>query len=155
VSTAHPNAFRPDMRLHSPAQYQRVLRESRCLHSASVRLHVHQPNPSAAALRARLGITVSKRVSKLAVVRNRFKRIVRNSFRQYGQQLPPGDYVIVAKAGKTPGEGLAEELMALWQRATLLNPTGEAGTMSGYNAAQPARDTPIPVGIRRPSSPDR
>lgn len=143
------------MRLHSPAQYQRVLRDSRCIHGHSVRLHVHVPAESALTPRARLGITVSKRVSKRAVDRNRIKRIVRNSFRQHCRQLPPGDYVIVAKPAKMSGDGLARELLALWQRAILLNPTADPGTMAGYTAAQPTRDAPIPAGASRPSSSNR
>ena len=143
------------MRLHSPAQYQRVLRDSRCLHSRSVRLHLHNPDHPATPPRARLGITVSKRVSKLAVIRNRIKRITRDSFRQHNGQLPPGDYVIVAKPGKSPGDGLADELMVLWQRAILLIQARDTGTMSGYTAAQHVSDVPSPVGASRPLSSDR
>ncbi|PIX60098.1 MAG: ribonuclease P protein component [Lysobacterales bacterium CG_4_10_14_3_um_filter_64_11] len=155
VSRAHPNAFRPDARLHSPAQYQRVLRASRCLHGATVRLHLHEPNRAGKGPRkARLGITVSKRVSKLAVIRNRFKRITRDSFRRHYPMLPPGDYVIVAKSGKALSEGLAQELALLWQRAISLNPTGDTGTMAGSTTVTPASETSNPVGERRPSSSD-
>lgn len=143
------------MRLHSPAQYQRALRDNCCIHGRSVRLHVHPRAESTRTPRARLGITVSKRVSKRAVDRNRIKRIVRNSFRHHCRQLPPGDYVIVAKPVKIPGDGLAQELLVLWQRAILLNPTADPGTMAGYTAAQPIRDAPIPAGSSRPSSSNR
>lgn len=155
MSAAHRNAFRPDARLHSPAQYQRVLRDNRCLHGRSVRLHLHSASePGDGPRKARLGITVSKRVSKLAVIRNRIKRITRDSFRRHYPMLPPGDYVIVAKAGKATSEGLAQELAVLWQRAIALNLAGDTGTMAGSTSAQPRSATPTPVGESRPSSSD-
>lgn len=143
------------MRLHIPAQYQCVLRDSRCIHGRSVRLHVRQPADAKTAPSVRLGITVSKRVSKRAVDRNRIKRVVRDSFRRHCRQLPAGDYVIVAKPVKLPGDGLEQELLVLWQRAILLNQAGDRGTMAGYTAAQPTRDASIPAGSSRPSSSNR
>ncbi len=46
---------------------------------------------------ARLGIVVAKRNVKLAVARNRLKRIVRESFRQQQQALQGLDIVVVIK----------------------------------------------------------
>lgn len=45
---------------------------------------------------SRLGITVSRRVAALAVVRNRLKRQIRESFRLLKGALPPVDVVILA-----------------------------------------------------------
>ncbi len=48
----------------------------------------------------RIGITVTKRVSKRAVHRNRVKRLVREFYRKNRDQLPAGvDLVVVAKRG--------------------------------------------------------
>ena len=47
--------------------------------------------------RARLGITVSRRVSTRAVSRNRLKRLVRESFRHYKYSLSGMDLVVVAR----------------------------------------------------------
>lgn len=46
---------------------------------------------------ARLGIVVAKRNVKLAVARNRIKRLVRETFRQQQQRLDGLDIVVVVK----------------------------------------------------------
>jgi len=47
---------------------------------------------------ARLGITVSKKVSKKAVVRNRIKRQIREYFRAHHYEFEPLDYVVIARS---------------------------------------------------------
>lgn len=67
----------------------------------------------------RLGIAVSRRVSRKAVVRNRIKRQIRESFRIRRQALGEIDYVVVAKtpAADRPGPELRGELERLWSKA--------------------------------------
>lgn len=48
---------------------------------------------------ARLGLAVSKRVIPSAIVRNRLKRIIRESFRLNQQRLPNLDIIIVVTRG--------------------------------------------------------
>jgi ribonuclease P protein component len=48
---------------------------------------------------ARLGITVSRKVSSHAVQRNRLKRLVRESFRYHGQTVAGLDVVAIAQPG--------------------------------------------------------
>lgn len=47
----------------------------------------------------RLGFAVSKKAAKLAVQRNRVKRVVRDSFRLKQHQLPAIDIVVIGKGG--------------------------------------------------------
>lgn len=66
----------------------------------------------------RLGLTVAKKHLKRAHDRNRIKRIVRESFRLKQYELPPHDFVFVAKAGigKLTNAELFDTLEKLWQR---------------------------------------
>lgn len=66
----------------------------------------------------RLGQAVPKKQIKLAVDRNRFKRLVRESFRLHQHSLPANDYVVIAKksANELSNQDLNELLDKLWQR---------------------------------------
>lgn len=77
---------------------------------------------------ARLGLAISKRVSKRAVERNRIKRLVRESFRRVRHRLPAIDLMVMAReqAAGVPGPELLAELEALWQKLPgLASGTGE------------------------------
>src|SRR5271156_2082915 len=54
---------------------------------------------------ARLGLAISKRVSKRAVERNRIKRLVRESFRRVRDQLPAIDLMVMAREQAAGGPG--------------------------------------------------
>ena len=80
---------------------------------------------------ARLGLAVSRKVSKKAVRRNRIKRIARDSFRRHRDRLPSVDILLIARSGAdaTDNAGLHAELEQLWQRIAALNGAGRIGTM--------------------------
>jgi ribonuclease P protein component len=82
---------------------------------------------------ARLGLAVSRRVSKRAVERNRIKRAVRESFRRVRAQLPPVDLLVIASeaARDRPATQLMAELETLWKRLPPLKPSSPAGTIAG------------------------
>ncbi len=67
-----------------------------------------------------MGLTVSRRVSKKAVQRNRIKRQIRESFRLNRKDLPSIDFVVVSKVGCESQENrrLRIELDMLWNKAS-------------------------------------
>lgn len=66
--------------------------------------------------RVRFTVVVSTKVSKLAVRRNRIKRIIRETFKLFSQRLPFGDYVLICKIQS----GNAEKSELLQQLENLL-----------------------------------
>jgi ribonuclease P protein component len=79
----------------------------------------------------RLGLAISKRVSKKAVRRNRIKRIARDSFRLTRRDLPAVDILLIARSSADLEHNavLRAELVHLWDRIATLNGVGSAGTM--------------------------
>ena len=67
---------------------------------------------------ARLGLAISKRVSKRAVERNRIKRLLRESFRRIRHQLPAIDMMVMAReqAAGMAGPDLLAEMDLLWKK---------------------------------------
>lgn len=67
---------------------------------------------------ARLGLAISRRAAAAAVVRNRLKRQVRESFRHGRAGLAPVDLVVMAQpaAGGAPSEQLRVSLRRHWER---------------------------------------
>ncbi|MBS0566203.1 MAG: ribonuclease P protein component [Proteobacteria bacterium] len=106
----------------------------------------YRPNAGAS---PRLGMAVSRRVSKLAVVRNRIRRQIRESFRLHRPHLPLCDVLVIARgsAAQVDNVALRAELEQLWRKliaqignatasgvepaaaAQLLNPAEAPGTM--------------------------
>lgn len=82
---------------------------------------------------ARLGLAVSKRVSKRAIERNRLKRLARESFRRCRVELPTVDLVLVARpsAAGIGNTELLADLAELWQRVAALKLPEPAGTIPG------------------------
>jgi ribonuclease P protein component len=66
----------------------------------------------------RLGLAVSRKVSKLATERNRVKRLVRQAFRTSAHSLPPVDVVVIARPGiasRSNGE-IHRSIATHWRR---------------------------------------
>jgi ribonuclease P protein component len=91
-------SFPPAARLHSPLDFERVYGHRRSAAGDGLVLHAC-PNQSGD---TRLGVSVSRRIGG-AVVRNRWKRRLREAFRRMRPQLPQGnDYVVVVRARQVP-----------------------------------------------------
>ncbi len=72
---------------------------------------------------ARLGLAISKRVSKKAVRRNRIKRMAREHFRRTRADLPAVDILLIARASADLEDNatLRAELAHLWKRIATLH----------------------------------
>ena len=112
--------------MRSGADYKCVFEQARRTSDPLLSLHWHvRPQP------ARLGLAVSRKVDKRAVMRNTIKRALRDEFRRLRQQLPPGDYVVVARptAAKTPMRELRAAFVRTLIRAGALPASAATGTM--------------------------
>lgn len=99
-------------RLLSGAQFGAVFAERRSCGNELFRIH-HVPSD-----RARIGMAVSRRISTRAVVRNRIRRQIRESFRLWRNRLEARDYVVVARSAARAADRrtLRLKLEQLWQR---------------------------------------
>ncbi|MEO8803504.1 MAG: ribonuclease P protein component [Rudaea sp.] len=83
---------------------------------------------------ARLGMAVSRRVSKRAVVRNRIRRQIRESFRIQRHGLPNIDILLIARAQAATRDNAAlrGDLSTIWRKlATHRNQTLKPGDANG------------------------
>ncbi|MEI6239613.1 MAG: ribonuclease P protein component [Planctomycetia bacterium] len=117
---AAPEGFAKAARIWRPSDFERVFTARWTAAANGLVLHA-VPSECHPAV-ARLGVSVSRRVGN-AVVRNRWKRRLREAFRRVRGRLPPADYVVVVKARAAPagaaGVRLVEEtLVALAGRIT-------------------------------------
>ena len=82
---------------------------------------------------ARLGLAISKRHCKLAVGRNRIKRVVRESFRQQQANLGGLDIVILNQpaATRASNKALFDSLGEHWQQCHLATTDGTEHARNG------------------------
>lgn len=102
-------SFPKRQRLLHPADFERVFAERKT--AANKWLTVYGLANECG--HARLGIVASRRIGN-AVVRNRWKRLLREAFRLSQHDLPPFDLVCIPRAGREPElESLKKSLLQL------------------------------------------
>jgi ribonuclease P protein component len=108
------NRFGRELRITAPARISEVLKSGTV--AIDHRLVV-SALPNTCGL-TRLGVTVPKRTG-IAVVRNRWKRLIREAFRQQRGQLPAGyDLVVRPRRGAAPEfQPIARSMITLARRA--------------------------------------
>jgi ribonuclease P protein component len=139
--------FPVEVRVRTGREYREAFADSRRVSTRHFSLHLRLRDGGF----CRLGMAVSRKVSPDAVVRNRIKRQVRESFRLRYRELPAGDCIVVARqgAGALDKVALRKDLATLWDRLIALPPPSVAGTI-----AAPVGDTRgAPVSSAPPSSP--
>ncbi len=84
----------------------------------------------------RLGFAISKKQARLAVSRNRLRRLVRESFRTHATQLPAVDLVVLARAG-TQTASNRDIMASLDKHWTRLRATAEAAAAPNKGISNP------------------
>lgn len=94
-----PNRFTKEMRLRKQREFEAVYEEGVRVRGGTL-LVVARKNGLEY---PRLGLSVSKKKMKRAADRNRFKRLVRESFRLKREKLPVGlDLIVIPHRGDSP-----------------------------------------------------
>ena len=117
-------SFPRTARVLKPAEFLALRRNSRRVSVG----HFHAEASASERDTARVGMAVSRRVSKRAVVRNRIKRQVRESFRHCLGTLPSFDVMVVARGSAANQDNviLRADLERLWQRLSALGTSASA-----------------------------
>ncbi|MBI3466094.1 MAG: ribonuclease P protein component [Planctomycetes bacterium] len=105
--------FPAECRLRRPAEFDEVFRRRRSAADALIVVYARENGLE----HTRLGLSVSRKVGG-AVVRNRWKRLIREAFRLSRAKLPTGlDLVVIPRAGAAPSlAALCESLPVLANR---------------------------------------
>ncbi len=107
--------FDKSLRLLKASDFKAVFDDARFKVSSPQVLFLARPNDQNS---PRLGLVVSKKHAKLAVQRNRIKRIARESFRLQQHRLGGIDTIVLARAGlvQLDNEAMNQMFAQLWKQ---------------------------------------
>ncbi|MGH8212149.1 MAG: ribonuclease P protein component [Rhodanobacteraceae bacterium] len=122
-----PAGLPPHARLRRAADFAALRKAPGRLDTRYFLIRFH----ASAAAGARLGLAISKRVSKSAVQRNRIKRLTRESFRRARDDMPKVDVLVIARSIAAAAENivLRADLDRVWPRLQALKPGRAPGTI--------------------------
>jgi ribonuclease P protein component len=109
--------FNRESRLLTPGQFQSVFTKPLRFGSSHITILV-TPNTNE---KNRLGLAIAKKRVKLAVQRNRIKRLTRESFRLNQHNLPHIDIVVMVKSGTDSlnNKEITLQLEKIWRKVIL------------------------------------
>lgn len=107
--------FPRQVRLLSAEDYRNVFNDVTCKVSNRHILFLARESNTQ---QARVGLVVAKKNVRKAVERNRFKRLVRESFRLHQHTIEPLDIVVLSRPGVSDldNQTIIKQLDNLWQR---------------------------------------
>ena len=112
--SARRHRFGAELRLRSKLEFDAIYASGRRIDDRFFGLRI-KPNGLA---HPRIGLAVAVKTAGNAVLRNRLRRLVRESFRLAQHELPSVDVVVAAKfpAAGAPAATLRASLATLWNR---------------------------------------
>ena len=107
--------FRKQQRLLLPAQYRYVFDQQSCRSVDDCFTFIAAPNKVGS---SRIGLAIAKKQLRRAVDRNHCKRLIRESFRQHNEGMPPLDIVVLARSNflRTDKAKLHDKLARHWRQ---------------------------------------
>jgi len=106
----------PASKVSKPSDYKAIFNNGKMIRGKYWQVVARETSVS----NARLGLAISKKVHRLAVERNRFKRIARETFRTHKNTLGHWEFVVMAKHAKPANNGeLAKDLLNLFNKTAL------------------------------------
>ncbi len=109
------HSFRKSDRVVKSSDFERIIRKGSCAADGALVVFAAAGADQSS---TRLGVTIPKRTGN-AVVRNRWKRLIRESFRIHKRELPAGyDFIVRPKKGATPSwEEIQKSIPKLTRKA--------------------------------------
>lgn len=118
---AIPLSFTKAERLLHPNEFKRVFDNPiKKIHSEHLLLFIQTGVPEQT--QARLGLAITKKKVKLAVMRNRLKRLSREIFRHTAPTLGSVDVVLIVKKSYAKKIDLNDELTHIFEKLAILFP---------------------------------